>query len=438
MAQNAGVKFHIVCVSRNAAPWLPGCLDSIGAQRGQTFDACVVDDASDDGSADIIRAFCEERGWPCILNDERRGALFNQCAAIDRLAPAPDDVIVICDGDDRLAHDGVLARLAVEYADPAVILTYGSYRSEPHSPTCTLPSAYPPDVIATRSFRQFTATGGPLRWNHLRSFRAGPFLALDRDVQFKWPDDSWFSCCPDGAVMFPLLEMAGPNHRFIPDVLYVYGSENPASEWRIAGSEVDRTYARIFSLPMLPLWQPAPVADPYLPAEARRVILADYGRRYGLTVFVETGTNAGDTPWALMDQFERLYTIEIGRDLFHAARDRFVGTNVMCLHGDSATVLPAVLREIGETPALLWLDGHACSSNVAERGKQDSPIIEELEAVFATGVPHVVLVDDARLFKGMSHYGEWDWPEIGDVAMLAREHGYRFECADDIIRLEPT
>lgn len=177
------------------------------------------------------------------------------------------------------------------------------------------------------------------------------------------------------------------------------------------------------------------MSDPYLPPEQRRAILADYGQRYGLTVFIETGTSAGDTPAALMGQFGRLYTIEVDADLFRAARARFEGSNVTCLHGDSGVVLEAVLREIGETPALLWLDGHRCSEPV---DAADTPIMAELEAVFATGVPHVVLIDDARLFEGMSHHEEQpNWPAIGDVSVLAMANGYHFECAEDIVRLTP-
>lgn len=175
--------------------------------------------------------------------------------------------------------------------------------------------------------------------------------------------------------------------------------------------------------------------DPYMPPQRRRELLRDVARMHRLTVFVETGTANGDTPAFLMPDFEKLYTIEVGKAQYDAARARFDGTNVQCLHGDSAEWLPKVLEEIGDQRALFWLDGHFCGGDRAEK---DTPILEELEAVFATGVDHVVLIDDARLFEGMSHFGEHDWPHIDEVKRLAASHDYDFECVDDIVRLTPA
>lgn len=175
------------------------------------------------------------------------------------------------------------------------------------------------------------------------------------------------------------------------------------------------------------------MTDPYLPPEQRREILREYGKRYGLRVFIETGTADGNTPAALMADFARLYTIEVGLAAYQAALKRFSGTNVTCLHGDSAIRLPDVLSELTE-PALLWLDGHFCGG---ARGAEDTPILAELEAVFGHGFPHVVLIDDARLFEGMSHFGEHDWPHVDAVRNLAMSHGYTYKCKNDIIRLTP-
>jgi hypothetical protein len=177
------------------------------------------------------------------------------------------------------------------------------------------------------------------------------------------------------------------------------------------------------------------VADPYLPPEQRRNILREYGRRYGLKVFIETGTADGNTPAALQGDFDQLYTIEVGEAAYRQAVRRFSGVdNIMCLWGDSTYVLPQVLMVVGDEPALLWLDGHFCGG---DRGAEDTPILAELDAIFAGGTRHVILIDDARLFGGMTHYGEHDWPHIDDVKALADAYGYTYACQDDIIRLTP-
>lgn len=175
--------------------------------------------------------------------------------------------------------------------------------------------------------------------------------------------------------------------------------------------------------------------DPYLPPERRREILSEYGQHFGLEFFVETGTANGDTIAALMPRFKHLYTIEVGKAQWQAARDRFRGRHVTCIHGDSAEKISLVLAELGDKPALFWLDGHFCGG---DRADKDTPIVEEMAAIFASGIPHVVLIDDARLFEGMSHYGEHDWPHIDQIRVMASENGYDYECVDDIIRLTPA
>jgi len=254
------MRFCIVSVSRNAEPWLDRCIDSIEAlDVGEhQLDVCMIDDDSTDRSAIKIADRCNDNGWTWRANTSRIGAMANQCKAIDLLECGPEDVIIIVDGDDYLATPNVLHRLYEEYQDPDVQLTYGSYAPDPPSETCSPARPYPASVIRDRTFRTATYEVG-IRYNHLRTFRAGPFHALDRDLRFKWPDGSWFDCCPDGAVMLALLDSVGPNHRFIPDVLYGYNSENPDSEWRVRAKRIDATYSYIIrDLPPVPIYEPQP------------------------------------------------------------------------------------------------------------------------------------------------------------------------------------
>lgn len=241
-------KYHFITVGRNVEPWIQGSLFSAVGQTGHDFDVCVVDDVSDDDSAGIGKEICDAYGWAHIANKERKGCLYNQVMAVDELAPKPEDVCIILDADDQLAHDGVLKRLDAEYKSAAIGVTFGSYASVPFSPTCIPATPFPEIVKTNYSYRRYVSKGRGLCWNHLRTFRYGAFSQIDRDLRFKWSNGEWFSRGADYAVMFPLLEGTGRNHRFIPDVLYHYNSENPNSEWRVAPSDIDKIVHRVLNV----------------------------------------------------------------------------------------------------------------------------------------------------------------------------------------------
>jgi hypothetical protein len=173
---------------------------------------------------------------------------------------------------------------------------------------------------------------------------------------------------------------------------------------------------------------------PYLSGGGKIAVLRDTARAYGLRTLVETGTYEGETTWALRRDFDRIYTVELSDELYRLARARFAHTpNVDVRHGDSATVLPAILDELSG-PALFWLDAHVSTTKSAH-GELPSPAVQELELVLAHPVPgHVVLVDDARLFTGRD-----GWPAIADLEVVAARLRPELHVAveDDIVRLRP-
>jgi hypothetical protein len=154
-------------------------------------------------------------------------------------------------------------------------------------------------------------------------------------------------------------------------------------------------------------------------------------RRHSISCLVETGTYLGDMVAAQLSAFSRIYSIELDPHLAEAARARFAPfPHVTILQGDSAKMLPLVLREI-DRPCLFWLDGHY-SEGITARGDRVTPIVQELEAVLAHPVRgHVLLIDDARLFDGTD-----DYPTQQEVERILSRHGaWMMECRDDIIRV---
>lgn len=163
----------------------------------------------------------------------------------------------------------------------------------------------------------------------------------------------------------------------------------------------------------------------YLPSPpfVKVIALRRYARHFGLQVFIETGTAAGETTAGVADLFQRCTTIELSEHLHARAASRFARLpHVLCLRGDSGIVLEQVLAQLGE-PALFWLDAHASGGDTADAGYD--PIFKELAAIYAHPVEgHVILIDDAR-----GHHVE----KIAGEAPASHEVAIR----NDIIRIVP-
>jgi hypothetical protein len=173
----------------------------------------------------------------------------------------------------------------------------------------------------------------------------------------------------------------------------------------------------------------APLPSPHI---FKQQVVREYGARFRLRTLVETGTFKGDMIQGVERHFTEIHSIELGRELFDEARDRFARLNHIHLYlGDSATMLPEVLKQL-RSPALFWLDGHY-SKGVTARGSKDTPVVEEVSAICRHNpVSHVVLIDDARRFTGQG-----DYPSVDALRALVNEcsPGSILEVADDIIRL---
>jgi len=99
-------------------------------------------------------------------------------------------------------------------------MTYGSYIYNPGGAPGVEPSEYPKEVVKTNSFRK-----DQWRASHLRTFKYKLWKNLDKnDLK---DGNKYYEMTYDQAIMLPLLEMASERSKYIPEVLYVYNTENP-------------------------------------------------------------------------------------------------------------------------------------------------------------------------------------------------------------------
>ena len=156
-------------------------------------------------------------------------------------------------------------------------------------------------------------------------------------------------------------------------------------------------------------------------------------RRHSPQVFVETGTYRGDTLAKVAPHVRRAISIEIDPTLADHARLRFRGTpTVEIICGDSAEQLIGVVERLTAegTTAAFWLDGHF--SGGATAGEGLCPILAEVDTVLGSGLDHVLLIDDIRLFDGTDGY-----PTLAELRERVSRHrpDWVFEVADDIGRV---
>jgi len=163
----------------------------------------------------------------------------------------------------------------------------------------------------------------------------------------------------------------------------------------------------------------------------KQKVIQAYQKKYGYSIFVETGTYRGDMVEAQKGYFKNIISIELGSLLFEKAKKRFKNdNNVEIVHGDSGKILMKILKEIND-PIIFWLDGHYSGGTTA-MGDKVCPIFEELNAILSTKkLNHVILIDDARLFTG-----EKEYPAIDQLTeyIKSKNNQYQVSIENDIIR----
>ena len=167
---------------------------------------------------------------------------------------------------------------------------------------------------------------------------------------------------------------------------------------------------------------------------SKQQVLKEFQQKYQMKILVETGTYLGDTLYALSDDFEQLYSIELSIHFYALACKRFRNIpKVTLLQGDSGKVLKELVPQL-TSKAIFWLDGHY-SGGLTAKGEKECPVYEELTYIFSSPHQHLVFVDDARLFIGKN-----DYPTLEEMKEFVTLHkpGYQFSVENDCIRLLPT
>ena len=158
----------------------------------------------------------------------------------------------------------------------------------------------------------------------------------------------------------------------------------------------------------------------------------------GITTFIETGTYKAETTQWASSEFKKVVTIEAHKDFYDRATRIFEDNKrVRCVFGDSLNQLPKVINRLRK-PTILWLDAHKCRFEDSLTASE-CPLLAELETIKATGVNHIIMIDDARMFiePPPKPYDPKQWPTLEQVK-AAFPTGYESTIWHDAIIAVPA
>lgn len=195
--------FVIFSPGRDCSPYMGLHFESILSQNYNHFRAITVVDGDPNLASEIARRYAEP-----IANESTKGSL---AALADHLTIRDDEILVLLDLDDWFFRTDTLALLNEVYSNPSVWVTYGNYICSTGEPGHCAPWA------KNRSPRT-----SPWIFSHLKTMRGFVWNRINKD-DFRGPDGEYARACADRAIMYPALEMAGPEHTFFIDTpLVVY------------------------------------------------------------------------------------------------------------------------------------------------------------------------------------------------------------------------
>jgi len=216
----------IVIPSFNNEKWCEKNILSALNQNYDKFRIIFTDDCSTDKTfkivKDVVKNHKNKDKVYLVKNKENKGALHN---LYDMIYSCDDDeIIMTLDGDDWLAHNDVISKLNEEYCKNDIWMLNSQHQnSSDGSFGCS--AAYPDYIKSSNSFRSY-AWGA----SHLRTFYTWLFKSIKKEdmlIDGKFASMTW-----DMLICFSMLEMSGMKSKFIPDIMYIYNTENEISDHR--------------------------------------------------------------------------------------------------------------------------------------------------------------------------------------------------------------
>jgi glycosyltransferase involved in cell wall biosynthesis len=202
-----------------AERYINKCIASIRSQSIADWEAYVTVDPCGDGThCQAVETRGDDARIHILQNSIRQYSMLNLIRGIQRSKGAPEDIIVILDGDDWFATNDALRIILETYERSDCWMTYGSWVSDQGQ----MHGRWRAYTENTSDFRnhEWLGTG-------VRTWKRWLWDLID-DRDFRDRDGKYFRVTEDQAAMLPMLEMSGTGRAIhIPDVLMIYNRSSP-------------------------------------------------------------------------------------------------------------------------------------------------------------------------------------------------------------------
>jgi len=117
------MKISVITPTFEAEEHILGCIESVAAQTFPDFEHLIMDGASPDGTADLVRQACQRFPHLKLFSEKDRG-IYD--AMNKGFSQADGDYIIFLGADDRFYNTSVLHRVFLELGDERPDVVYGS------------------------------------------------------------------------------------------------------------------------------------------------------------------------------------------------------------------------------------------------------------------------------------------------------------------------
>lgn len=241
-------KFKIVIPSYNNEKWVDYNIASIINQTYTNYDVLYIDDASTDGTYELVYNIVGKLpNWKIITNNVNRRRGYNISPYNQNILDFVDDdndVLVFVDGDDWLYDEQVLAKLKKFYDKGDYWMAYGGMVCYPVGNVGNPQNTDYPQIVHDNNIYRKDVW----RASHLRSFKWGLYKKIHLESMLYTKTNDYYFHAEDLATSYPCLEMCPQEKIGVLDFYSYVFNETPINRERGILREAEAGYELEFEI----------------------------------------------------------------------------------------------------------------------------------------------------------------------------------------------